>query len=316
MNKIIEVKNLTKQFKDVLAVDDLSFTVEAGRVYGFLGQNGAGKSTTIRMLLTLIRPMSGHIEIFGLDLRNHRKEILSQIGAIIERPDLYKYLTALENLRIFGAMSGVKLTEKKLIDQLAMVGLADRAHSKVKTYSQGMKQRLGIATALVHDPRLIILDEPTNGLDPQGIADIRNLILFLKREMGKTLLISSHLLSEVEVIADSMLIIDKGRKLVEGRVNELFDPAETIVELNTLDDERAYHYLQNSIFNAHLHAKRNDCIQLKLHRDKVPGVLKELVKTDIDIISVNSRHSLEDYFLSLTGATENVKSTTSGATTV
>ena len=217
LNVIIQVKNLTKDFREVKAVDDLSFKVSAGQVYGFLGQNGAGKSTTIRMLLTLIKPSSGEIEIFGLNLQKHRKEILQQVGAIIERPDLYKYLTALENLRIFAAMSGVKIPEKKLMDQLAMVGLAERANSKVKTYSQGMKQRLGIATALVHDPKLIILDEPTNGLDPQGIADIRNLILHLSKDLGKTLLISSHLLSEMELIADSMLIIDKGKKVVEGK---------------------------------------------------------------------------------------------------
>ena len=160
MVPIIEVKHLTKYFGDLKAVNDLSFTVQEGQVYGFLGQNGAGKSTTIRMLLTLINPTSGTIEIFGLDLQKHRKEILRQVGAIIERPDLYKYLTALENLRIFAAMSGIKISEKKLMDQLAMVGLEQRAHSKVKTYSQGMKQRLGIAIALVHDPKLIILDEP------------------------------------------------------------------------------------------------------------------------------------------------------------
>ena len=178
MSTIVTVKNLTKNFKDIKAVNNLSFSVEQGQVYGFLGQNGAGKSTTIRMLLTLIKPTSGSIEIFGLNLEKHRKEVLKQIGAIIERPDLYKYLTALENLRIFAAMSGVKVSEKKLLEQLNMVGLAERAHSKVKTYSQGMKQRLGIATALVHDPQLVILDEPTNGLDPQGIADVRNLIFF------------------------------------------------------------------------------------------------------------------------------------------
>ncbi len=219
MSIILSVKNLTKNFNEIKAVNDLSFSVEEGQVYGFLGQNGAGKSTTIRMLLTLIKPSSGNIEIFGLNLQKHRNEILRQVGAIIERPDLYKYLTALENLRIFAAMSGVKVSEKKLMEQLEMVGLAARAHSKVKTYSQGMKQRLGIATALVHDPQLVILDEPTNGLDPQGIADVRNLILQLSKEKNKTLLISSHLLSEIELIADSMIIIDKGKKIVEGKVS-------------------------------------------------------------------------------------------------
>jgi len=300
MNAVILVKHLTKDFKEVKAVNDLSFTVEAGQVYGFLGQNGAGKSTTIRMLLTLIKPTSGDIEIFGLNLLKHRKEILRQVGAIIERPDLYKYLTALENLRIFGAMSGVKISEKKLMEELEMVGLATRAHSKVKTYSQGMKQRLGIAIALVHDPKLIILDEPTNGLDPQGIADIRNLILQLSRERNKTLLISSHLLSEMELIADSMIIIDKGKKVVEGKVNELFDPAETLVELKTMDDTATFEKLQQSGLQNLIRGKRNDCILLKLHRNEIPGLMKELVQMNIDVVSFHSRHSLEDYFLSLT----------------
>jgi ABC-type multidrug transport system ATPase subunit len=306
MSVIIQVRHLTKDFKDVKAVDDLSFTVGAGQVYGFLGQNGAGKSTTIRMLLTLIKPSAGEIEIFGMNLLQHRREILRQVGAIIERPDLYKYLTALENLRIFAAMSGVKVSEKKLIEQLAMVGLAERAHHKVKTYSQGMKQRLGIATALVHDPRLIILDEPTNGLDPQGIADVRNLILLLSKEMNKTLLISSHLLSEMELIADSMIIIDKGKKVVEGKVNELFDPAATVVELKTKDDEAAWSILQGSGLRQFLSEKRNDCIRFKMHRDETPVVLKELVQLNIDVFSFHSKHSLEDYFLSLTSGKEYV----------
>jgi ABC-type multidrug transport system ATPase subunit len=307
MSAIIRVKNLTKNFRDIKAVDNLSFVVETGQVYGFLGQNGAGKSTTIRMLLTLITPTSGEIELFGMSLSKHRKEILRQIGAIIERPDLYKYLTALENLRLFAAMSGVKVSEKKLMEQLEMVGLAHRAHSKVKTYSQGMKQRLGIATALVHDPRLIILDEPTNGLDPQGIADVRNLILLLSKERKKTLLISSHLLSEMELIADSMIIIDKGKKLVEGKVNELFDPAETIVELKTTDDIVAFEKLSQSALKKFMHGKRNDCLLLKLHRNEVPSVMRELVQMDINVISLHSKHSLEDYFLSLTNGSTHVE---------
>jgi ABC-type multidrug transport system ATPase subunit len=210
MPSVIRVNNLTKSFKDLTAVDNLSFSVNEGEVYGFLGQNGAGKSTTIRMLLTLIKPTSGSIEIFGKDLYKHRIEILKQIGAVIEKPDLYKYLTAKENLRIFAKLSGVKADDKKIMEQLKMVGLADRADSKVKTYSQGMKQRLGLAVALIHDPGLIILDEPTNGLDPQGIADIRNLINHLSKDLGKTLLVSSHLLNEMEMVAGSMLIINKG----------------------------------------------------------------------------------------------------------
>ncbi|MBL7709904.1 MAG: ABC transporter ATP-binding protein [Chitinophagaceae bacterium] len=307
MSSIIQVKDLNKDFGEIKAVSNLSFSVPAGQVYGFLGQNGAGKSTTIRMLLTLIKPSSGTIQIFGMELQKHRKEILRKVGAIIERPDLYKYLTALENLRIFGIMSGIKISEKKLMEQLAMVGLADRAHSKVKTYSQGMKQRLGIATALVHDPELIILDEPTNGLDPQGIADIRNLILHLKKDLGKTLVVSSHLLSEVELIADSMIIIDKGKKLVEGKVNDLFDPSETVVEVKTINDEIALEKLKVSQLGQFILNKRNDAILLKLHREQVPVVMKEMVQMDIGILSFHSKHSLEDYFLSLTTANQHVE---------
>jgi len=300
MSTIIDVRNLTKEFKEVKAVDNLSFTVNTGEVYGFLGQNGAGKSTTIRMLLTLITPTSGTMEIMGLNFVNHRKEILQQVGAIIERPDLYKYLTALENLRIFAIMSGIKVTKKKLMEQLEMVGLADRADSKVKTYSQGMKQRLGLAIALVHDPRLIILDEPINGLDPQGIAEVRKLILHLSKDLGKTLVISSHLLSEMELIADSMLIIDKGKKVVEGKVNELFDPSETVIEFKTTDIDTAWEKLQRSALQPLLQGKRNDSVLLKLHQNQVPSVIRQLVEMDISILSLQSKHSLEDYFLSLT----------------
>src|ERR1700729_3636343 len=164
---LVTVSHLSKKFRTHNAVDDLSFSVEEGDIYGFLGQNGAGKSTTIRMLLTLIEPTDGEIEIFGMNLHYHRKEILRKVGAVIERPDLYKYLTAFENISLFAKMSGIKIARKQLLEHLEQVGLAERAHSKVKTYSLGMKQRLGIAVALVNDPQLVILDEPTNGLDPQ-----------------------------------------------------------------------------------------------------------------------------------------------------
>lgn len=230
MSDIIRVTHLSKQFDEIKAVDDLSFTVKQGCVHGFLGQNGAGKSTTIRMLLTLIRPSEGEIEIFGLPLSRNRRQILRRIGAVIEKPDLYKYLSAYDNIRLFARLSGIKPERSRLMDQLDRVGLSARAQSKVHTFSQGMKQRLGLAIALVHNPDLVILDEPVNGLDPQGIADIRNLILHLSREEGKTIFVSSHLLSEMEMIADNMLIIDKGRKVVEGPVQELLTPEKRSLE--------------------------------------------------------------------------------------
>jgi ABC-type multidrug transport system ATPase subunit len=299
MPPIISVNRLSKKFKEFTAVDDLSFTVNEGDVYGFLGQNGAGKSTTIRMLLTLIQPTSGEITIMGKNLTTSRNEILKQTGAVIEKPDLYKYLSAYENLSIFAKMSGIKVSRSALMQQLHMVGLATRAKSKVKTFSQGMKQRLGIAVALVHNPRLIILDEPTNGLDPQGIADIRNLIINLSKEMGKTIVVSSHLLSEIEIIANRIMIINKGKKIVEGNAAELLDPTKTIVELETVDNMYAQNKLQESAWAAYLLPTTN-AIKLQMNKTAIPELTHYLINNGVGILSIQPRHSLEDYFLSLT----------------
>jgi ABC-type multidrug transport system ATPase subunit len=303
MSAIIKVNNLSKQYRELKAVDDISFTVHAGDIYGFLGQNGAGKSTTIRMLLTLIQPTAGTIELFGKNLYSHRKEVLRQIGAVIEKPDLYKYLTAYENLSLFARMSGVTVTEKKLNGQLEQVGLAKRAHSKVRTFSQGMKQRLGIAIALIHDPQLIVLDEPTNGLDPQGIADIRNLILHLSRHQGKTILVSSHLLHEIELIANRMLIIDKGKKIMEGTVAELVDPANTIVHLEVTNPQEVVSWLQQSRWSANVYEQDKQVILLRMNKTQVPVLTTDLVNAGANIMSLQPQNSLESYFLSLT--TEN-----------
>jgi ABC-2 type transport system ATP-binding protein len=300
MSTIIKVSGLTKNFGEVKAVQNLSFSVPAGGVYGFLGQNGAGKSTTIRLLLTLIQPDSGNIEILGMDLKKNRNEILRQTGAVIERPDLYKYLTAFENLHIFSVLSGIKISEKKILDQLKMVGLADRAHSKIKTYSQGMKQRLGIAVALVHDPQLIVLDEPTNGLDPQGIADVRNLVYHLSRDLGKTLLISSHLLYEMELIADSILIINKGKKVAEGRKEELLSPAKTHVELITDNNEISVAMIKETQWGNFLLNSNTRNILFEIDKQRIPELNRFLVEKKIDVISLRPKHSLEDLFLSLT----------------
>jgi len=298
MALIIEVDHLSKKFGDTYAVNDLSFTVNQGDIYGFLGQNGAGKSTTIRMLLTLVEPTAGSINLFGKKLSTHRSEILRQIGAVIEKPDLYKYLSAYDNLSIFAKMSDIKVTKQLLMDQLQMVGLRDRAKDTVRTFSQGMKQRLGIAVALIHNPSLIILDEPTNGLDPQGIADIRNLILQLSRERGKTVLISSHILSEIELIANRMIIIHKGKKVVEGNVVELLDPAHTLIEIDTLNDAGAKQLLLQSKWAPFV--QQNNALQLMMNKAEVPLLINDLVTMGVQMLSVNSSHSLENYFLSLT----------------
>lgn len=299
MAAVINVQNLSKQFKEIHAVNGLSFTVNEGDVYGFLGQNGAGKSTTIRMLLSLIKPTGGQIEIFGKNLLTHRSEILKQVGAVIEKPDLYKYLSAYQNLRIFAKMSGVKVTKELLMAQLKMVGLDERAHSKVKTFSQGMKQRLGIAVALVHNPKLIILDEPTNGLDPQGIADMRNLIMRLSKEMGKTVVVSSHLLSEIEIIANRIIIINRGKKIVEGNATELLDPAKTIVQIETLNNNDARQQLKQSKWS-NVVLESTDVLCLQMNKADIPALIADMTNMNIGVLSVQPRHSLEDYFLSLT----------------
>jgi ABC-type multidrug transport system ATPase subunit len=305
MAAIVQVNHLFKQYKNATAaVNDLSFTVNEGDVYGFLGQNGAGKSTTIRMLLSLIAPTSGEINIFGKKLQTHRSEILQQVGAVIEKPDLYKYLSAYNNLAIFAKMSGLKATKQLVMDQLQMVGLHDRAHDKVKDFSQGMKQRLGIAVALVHNPNLVILDEPTNGLDPQGIADIRNLILRLSREMNKTVIISSHLLSEIELIANRMIIIHKGKKIVEGVVNELLDPAHTVIDMEAVNNVEALQKLQTSKWGVKL--QKNNTLQLMLDKNDIPALIQDCVAMQINLQSINTSHSLENYFLSLTTQQGNV----------
>ncbi len=299
MSAIIQVSNLSKQYKEIKAVDNLSFTVKEGEIYGFLGQNGAGKSTTIRMLLTLIQPTAGHIQIFGKELRSARHDILQQTGAMIEKPDLYNYLTAFQNLRMMAKLSGCQPTKAQIMHQLERVGLASRPDSKVKTFSQGMKQRLGIACALIHNPRLLILDEPTNGLDPQGIADMRNLLLHLSRNENKTILISSHLLNEIELIADSMLIIDKGKKITEGRVAELMNPDDILVAVATTNNACALQQLRQTGWSQYLLVSEEK-ILLRLRKAQIPQLVKDLVSMNIELLSLQWKHSLEEYFLSLT----------------
>jgi ABC-type multidrug transport system ATPase subunit len=300
MQQIIEVVDLTKQFSGKIIVDQLSFNVFKGDVFGFLGQNGAGKSTTIRMLLTLIRPSSGRIKIFGKDILAHRSEILFRTGAVIEKPDLYEYLNGLDNLSLFAQLSGKSFTRKELSVKLGQVGLEDRGGDKVRTYSQGMKQRLGIAVALVHDPDLIILDEPTNGLDPQGIADIRTLIQKLSRDEKKTILVSSHLLGEMEQIANRMLIIDKGKKIVEGSVRELVDPAKLVLEVETTDNISCRQQLAATKWVEHLRKTQPDKLILDIAKEEIPLLARQLVEMNIQIISLKPVNSLEEYFLSLT----------------
>jgi ABC-type multidrug transport system ATPase subunit len=237
-----------------------------------------------------------------MPLQANRAAIMQNVGAVIEKPAMYEYLTAYQNLKIFSALSGVSKTRLQLLHELDVVGLAARAHDLVRTFSQGMKQRLAIAMAMVNDPQLILLDEPTNGLDPQGIADIRNLILQLSRVQGKTVLVSSHLLSEIEQVATRLIIIDKGCKLVEGDSKDLFDTSKTVVAIQTLNNIEATKQLMQTNWASHVLIERSSDKEICMQLDEklLPTLHKNLVEMGIGVLSVKPMHSLEDYFLRIT----------------
>ncbi len=291
---------MTKRFKEVLAVDQLNFSVKRGDVFGFLGPNGAGKSTTIRMILSLIKPTSGSIKIFGKSLINNRREILSNVGAIVEKPDFYLYLPAIKNLEILAKISGKEVPQKRITELLELVGLKDRAKSKVKTYSHGMKQRLGIAQTLLHDPELIVLDEPTTGLDPQGMKEIRDLIIRLSKEENKTIFLSSHILSEIELVANRMIIINKGHKIVEGEVSELLNTNKLKVTIEVENIELAKKVLENTKWFDQIESIAANKISMNIENKEISGLNKFLVENNVSVNALVPVRSLEDYFLSIT----------------
>ncbi len=297
---IIEVKNLTKKFKNLTAVNDLNLNVYRGDVFGFLGPNGAGKSTTIRMLLSLIKPTNGSIKLFDKDLKKNRNEILRNVGAIVEKPDFYLYLTAYKNLEILGRTIGCDVSKKRIMEMLELVGLAERWNSKVKTYSHGMKQRLGIAQALLHDPALIILDEPTTGLDPQGMKEVRDLILRLSKEKQKTIFLSSHILSEVEIVASRMIIISKGTTKVEGSVKELLTNDEMKVEFDVTDVEKANNLIAETRWSENKREIINNRLVINLPEKEIASLNKLFVEKEIEVSSIIPSRSLEEYFLKIT----------------
>lgn len=297
---VIEIRNLSKNYNGFEAVRGLNFTVNRGDVFGFLGPNGAGKSTTIRMMTTLIKPSGGEIRFFGKNLYEQPEKVLGRIGAIVEKPDLYNFLSAYDNLKMLSRISGKPADAEKIHQTLKLVGLQERAKSKVKTFSQGMKQRLGIAQALIHDPELIILDEPANGLDPQGMVEIRNLILKLSREYNKTILLSSHILNEVELIANRMVIINKGKAVVEGNVRELLDTGDMKVTVEVSDPETAIMIISQSAFASQFSPGDNGKLIFRMPKENVPALNRFLIEKNIEVKSLIPVRSLEDLFLSLT----------------
>ena len=297
MEKVLEVNHLVKHFGAVKAVRDVSFTVYRGDIYGFLGPNGSGKSTTIRMVLNLIRPDSGEVLLFGQQLSHNRREVLSKVGALIERPDFYQYLSAYQNLDILAQYSGIKHKRAKIMELLEVVDLQDRANDKVKTFSQGMKQRLGIAQTLLHDPDLIILDEPVNGLDPQGIKDIREMIVRLNSEMGKTLIVSSHILREMELISNRMIVISKGKVVVEGEVRKLLESDTQQLTLITTDTSKALKLLLEKFPDYTFDRNLLDELHAELPTDVIPSINEALVNAGIGVKQLITRNNLEDFFL-------------------
>lgn len=301
MDVVLEARNLTKKFKNIIAVNNLSLKVFKGDIFGFLGPNGSGKSTTIRMFTSLIYPDSGEIFLFNEKLTANNKSILRRVGAIVESPDFYLYLTAYKNLEILARMYGISPTRNEIMEILEFVGLAQRWNSKVKTFSHGMKQRLGIAQALLHNPDLIILDEPTTGLDPQGMKEIRELVISLSKEKGKTIFISSHLLYEIEMIANRMIIINKGQKVIEGNVKDLLNSENSIYIFKVTDLIKAQLILGNLGF-----AKGEDFEiidnEIKILTKKIsPAKLNKIfVQNEIEVHSFYPQKSLEQFFLEIT----------------
>ncbi len=297
-NTILKIENLHKSFGNFKAVDGLNLEVKQGEIYGFLGPNGAGKSTTIRVILSLLKYDEGKIYFFGKRLNESSRSLFSRVGALVEKPDFYLYLTAFRNLEYFSELYGHSFSKNQLYETLEMVGLKGREKDKVKTYSLGMKQRLGLAQALIHDPELIILDEPTNGLDPQGMREVRNLLTELAVNKGKTIFLSSHILKEVESMATSMAIVNRGKTLVEGKVQELLQDAEThiYIETNELNNIKLENTNEFEVISLEKYK-----IELKANRNTIPKIIDLLRNKNIDIYSVNSVNSLEEYFIKLTG---------------
>ena len=292
---LLTVNNLTKEFDKFTAVNNLSFSVNKGDVYGFLGPNGAGKSTTLRMVLGLVHPSSGTISINNTFINKTNRKYLSSIGALIERPDFYNNLSAFDNLKLLARLS--KTNNNRIATVLDQVGLFEKSAVKVGKFSQGMKQRLGIAQALIHQPEVIILDEPSNGLDPQGQADMRELIQKINVELGITIIISSHILNEVEKIANRMIVINNGKKIIEGDVGQLMSSELMKVRIK-VDQPK----LLVALFNAKniLYTQHEEFTAISVKENEIRSIINLIVENNIAIDEVRQLRTLEELFLKLT----------------
>ncbi len=301
----IQTYNLTKKYGSVEAVSLLNLTVEEGSIYGFLGPNGAGKTTTIRLLLGLLAPSAGEVMLFGQKLRRGNRQLMSKVGSLVETPSLYLHLTGRENLQVVTTL--LQLPQGHIAQVLDLVELAQDANRKVSEYSLGMKQRLGIALALIHQPKLLILDEPTNGLDPQGIREMREFLRSLPQRFGITVFLSSHLLSEVEQIATHIGIINHGKLLFQGTLQALQDQTRNLIAFTVNDPQKARDLLQPHLVPNPDVAQDDNTLVVRVNSDKeVPEITRRLVLEHIDIYAIvpQTLH-LEDIFFQYTHNNEN-----------
>ena len=299
---VLATHELTKSFGGALAVDRLSLSVRRGDIFGFLGPNGAGKTTTIRMIVGLIYPTSGYAEVLDHQVPRDKEEALRHIGGFVEVPAFYANMSARKNLRLMGSLNG-KVDEARISEVLDIVGLLERADSKIGDYSHGMKQRLGIANALINEPELVILDEPTSGLDPQGMKDVRELVRALGAG-GTTIFLSSHLLNEVEQVCNRAAIINKGRVVVEGPVSEL-RPEHSAVKLLTSNQDKA-RAIVAALLGANEVEPDEEYLVVQASNGTVREVVRALVAAEIGVDAVipAREQGLEDYFLGLTQSSD------------
>ncbi|UPW83063.1 ATP-binding cassette domain-containing protein [Lysinibacillus sp. Ag94] len=299
METVIQIQQLSKSFKGVETVSNVNMNVKKGEIYGFLGPNGAGKTTIMKMILNLVKPTSGDIKILNQAISTTSYQYLSKIGSIIEYPEFYDRLTAKENLELHCEYIGVY--EKGATEEaLEIVGLNGVEHKKIHEFSLGMKQRLGIARAIVAKPEILILDEPINGLDPIGIKDIRELLLYLKEKLGITILISSHIVSEIESIADTIGILHHGKLLKEVKMDDIRKENMEYLEIKIDDVEKAIHVLENKLGIRKYEIVDRHCIRIFEHNISQSRINKELIFNDIAVNGIEKQQQhLEEYFLNL-----------------
>lgn len=298
---IIETHNLTKRYGEQESVSNLNIHVKKGRIYGLLGRNGAGKTTTMKMLLGLTAPTSGEVKIFGKPIYGNEKKILPHVGCLIESPGFYPNLTATENLKIFARLRGIK-DSKHIQSALELVNLPYQDKKLFSQYSLGMKQRLAIALAIMHNPAVLILDEPINGLDPIGIAEVRSFIRELCDARGKTILISSHILSEISLLADDIGIIDHGKLLEEESLAEMEQKNRHYIHFTVSDSKLAAHLLE-TVFQTRIF-KIKDANNIHLMEVNLPvaSITRCFVENGLEVSEAHlCEDTLEDYFKKVTG---------------